>query len=89
MNNTQKQPASVPPGIAEALEALILVVGLTAFKHEGQRVVLQEAVDSAKAALAAYGREQAQPGVLISHDSWAELVARHPETMQVLFGGQA
>lgn len=37
---------------------------------------------------AAYGREQAQSGVMVSHDAWAELVARHPETMQILFGGQ-
>ena len=37
---------------------------------------------------AAYWREQAQSGVMISHDAWAELVARHPETMQVLFGCQ-
>lgn len=28
-----------------ALETLISIVGLTAFKHEGQRKVLQEAVD--------------------------------------------
>lgn len=26
--------------------------------------------------------------IRISKDQWAELVARHPETMQVLFGGQ-
>lgn len=36
----------------EALNALIAVVGLTAFKYEGQRAVLQEAVDQARAALA-------------------------------------
>lgn len=35
-----------------ALDTLVLVVGLTAFKYEGQRQVLQEAVDEARAALA-------------------------------------
>ena len=36
----------------EALKCLVAVVGLTAFKHEGQRAVLQEAVDMALAAIA-------------------------------------
>lgn len=31
----------------EVLEQLVAVVGLTAFKHESQRAVLQEAVDAA------------------------------------------
>lgn len=38
--------------LREALETLTLVVGLTAFKHEGQRAPLQEAMDQARAALA-------------------------------------
>ena len=42
----------------EALKCLAAVVGLTAFKHEGQRAVLQEAVDMALAAIAkAEGRD--------------------------------
>lgn len=40
------------PELYEALDTLSLVVGLTAFKHEGQRAPLQEAVDAARAALA-------------------------------------
>ncbi len=40
------------PELYEALDALSLVVGLTAFKHEGQRAPLQDAVDAARAALA-------------------------------------
>jgi hypothetical protein len=36
----------------EALKCLVAVVGLTAFKHENQRQVLQEAVDMALAAIA-------------------------------------
>lgn len=40
------------PDMYEALECLTLVVGLTAFKHEGQRAALQEAMDQACAALA-------------------------------------
>ncbi len=40
------------PDMYEALECLTLVVGLTAFKHEGQRAPLQEAMDQACAALA-------------------------------------
>ncbi len=40
------------PELYEALDALSLVVGLTAFKHEEQRAPLQEAVDAARAALA-------------------------------------
>jgi hypothetical protein len=35
----------------EALDTLVALVGLTAFKHEGQRAALQEAVDLAIAAL--------------------------------------
>lgn len=35
----------------EALDTLVAVVGLTAFKHDSQRAVLQEAVDIAIAAL--------------------------------------
>jgi hypothetical protein len=40
------------PDLLAALESLALVVGLTAFKHESQRAVLQEAVDLASAAIA-------------------------------------
>jgi hypothetical protein len=39
------------PDMYEALDTLVAVVGLTAFKHEGQRQVLQEAVDLSVAAL--------------------------------------
>lgn len=39
------------PETYEALDTLVAVVGLTAFKHESQRAVLQEAVDLAIAAL--------------------------------------
>jgi hypothetical protein len=39
------------PGTYDALDALVAVVGLTAFKHESQRAVLQEAIDSAVAVL--------------------------------------
>jgi hypothetical protein len=38
--------------LREALECLVLVVGLTAFKYEGQRSALQEAVNYAQTALA-------------------------------------
>ena len=38
--------------LREALDTLYAVVGLTAFKHEAQRAVLQEAMDQACAALA-------------------------------------
>ena len=38
--------------LLDALRGLVAVVGLTAFKHEGQRAVLQEAVDNATAAIA-------------------------------------
>lgn len=41
--------------LREALDTLVAVVGLTAFKHETQRAVLQEAVDGA---LKALGRER-------------------------------
>lgn len=37
--------------LEDALECLTLVVGLTAFKHEGQRAALQEAMDRARAVL--------------------------------------
>jgi len=39
------------PDMYEALDTLVAVVGLTAFKHEGQRQALQEAVDLSVAAL--------------------------------------
>jgi hypothetical protein len=39
--------------LVEALDGLTLVLGLTAFKHENQRKVLQDAHDQARAALAA------------------------------------
>ena len=41
--------------LEKALECVISVVGLTAFKHETQRAVLQEAVDLATRALRAGG----------------------------------
>ena len=37
--------------LREALDTLVAVVGLTAFKYEGQRKPLQEAIDNARAAL--------------------------------------
>lgn len=40
------------PDMYEALTTLISIVGLTAFRHESQRKVLQEAVDSGYKALA-------------------------------------
>lgn len=40
------------PDLLEALDTLLLVVGLTAFKHEGQRKVLEEAADLARSAIA-------------------------------------
>jgi hypothetical protein len=40
------------PELLEALDKLICIVGLTAFKHEAQLAVLQEAVDSARAVIA-------------------------------------
>ena len=40
------------PELLEALDTLCAVVGLTAFKHAGQRAVLQEAVDNARAVIA-------------------------------------
>ena len=40
------------PDLLEALESLYAVVGLTAFKHESQRAVLQEAMDIASMAIA-------------------------------------
>jgi hypothetical protein len=39
------------PELLEALHTLVLVVGLTAFKYEGQRAVLQESVNLARAAI--------------------------------------
>lgn len=39
------------PEIYNALDSLVAIVGLTAFKYEGQRQVLQEAVDMALAVL--------------------------------------
>jgi hypothetical protein len=42
--------------LRDALECLVLVVGLTAFKYEGQRSALQEAVNYAQTALVA-GKE--------------------------------
>lgn len=40
--------------MANALDSLLAVIGLTAFKHEGQRQVLQQAFDLASATLRAY-----------------------------------
>lgn len=40
------------PELLQALKALSSVVGLTAFKYEGQRAVLQEAYDIARDAIA-------------------------------------
>ncbi len=40
------------PELLEKLDQLTLVVGLTAFKHEDQRAVLQQALDEARAAVA-------------------------------------
>ena len=37
--------------LREALATLVAIVGLTAFKYEGQRAVLQEAVDKAREVL--------------------------------------
>lgn len=39
------------PDLYAALDCLLAIVGLTAFKHESQRDVLQEAVDDAILAL--------------------------------------
>lgn len=39
------------PNLYEKLDQLVAVVGLTAFKYEGQRAVLQEAVDEALSVL--------------------------------------
>jgi len=39
--------------IREALECIISVVGLTAFKYEDQRAVLQESIDMGNSALKA------------------------------------
>lgn len=39
-------------GVLDSLRGLVAVVGLTAFKYEGQRAVLQEAVDLAQRAIA-------------------------------------
>ena len=39
------------PEMYAALDCLLAIVGLTAFKHESQRAVLQEAVDEAISAL--------------------------------------
>ena len=39
------------PELLEKLDQLTLVVGLTAFKHEDQRAVLQQAMDEARAAI--------------------------------------
>lgn len=46
------QAIAVLPDLLVALETLVAIVGLTAFKNENQRAVLQEAVDMANAALA-------------------------------------
>ena len=37
--------------LREALETLVAIVGLTAFKYEEQRAVLQEAIDKANEVL--------------------------------------
>ena len=39
------------PDLYDALDTLVAIVGMTAFKHESQRSVLQDAVDLAIAAL--------------------------------------
>lgn len=39
------------PELYEALDGLLLTVGLTAFRYEGQRAVLEQAADIARAAL--------------------------------------
>ena len=44
--------------LVKALETLVAIVGLTAFKYEEQRQVLQEAVDKATKAVA---KAKAQP----------------------------
>jgi hypothetical protein len=41
--------------LREALETLMLIVGLTAFKYEGQRAALEDAMNHARAALAGEG----------------------------------
>lgn len=73
-------PASVPAELVEQWYA--------AADAKRPRASDAEVLADVCAQAAAYGREQAQSGVMVSHDSWAELVARHPETMQILFGGQ-
>jgi len=45
------------PELYESLTTLLLIVGLTAFKHESQRAVLQEAVDGAYRALSLANKE--------------------------------
>lgn len=50
-SNTAPQEPAVNAELLEALDTIICVVGLTAFKHEAQRAVLQEAVDSARAVI--------------------------------------
>jgi len=46
-----KSLIAAAPDMYEALDTLVAVIGLTAFKYEGQRQVLQEAVDLSVAAL--------------------------------------
>jgi hypothetical protein len=53
------QLIATAPELLEALETMLLVVGLTAFKHEGQRKVLQDSCDVASATIdKAYGGSQ-------------------------------
>jgi hypothetical protein len=47
-----KQLAADRDRLRAALDTLMHVVGLTAFKHEGQRAALEEAMQLARAALA-------------------------------------
>ena len=50
-NSANAHLIAAAPDMYEALDSLVAVVGLTAFNHEGQRQVLQEAVDLTVAAL--------------------------------------
>jgi hypothetical protein len=50
-NEANAHLIAAAPDMYEALDTLVAVVGLTAFKHEGQRQALQESVDLSVAAL--------------------------------------
>jgi hypothetical protein len=51
LHNALERTASERDRYRATLETLYAVVGLTAFKHESQRAVLQEAMDQAASTL--------------------------------------